>query len=335
MIQPVASELLEDINEKNIRSVFYKKPIKKNNYNLDVDYNDSPQEIRRQDLLKRQKESRNAIVNSARAILEDVLLSEDEHKESMVIDNKSNSKKRKLYINTLMLSEWMIDVPEDFIDKWFMLPCPKGRRALIVACKGKTQVFTRRGNKIIEFNSVLPGGNYGEHNKNCTILDCIWVRKEQSYYVLDVLSWSNQTFLDCDAEFRHFWLNSKLEETVGLSTQSKLNQYPILSLPNIFCNGNLTNFLQNLSPSLPLDGILFYHREGFYMNGRSPLVTWLKPFMMSEVLGISVPFELDEKPDGYIDFRQYILSKNCRKKNSDDLKEFLVDVMDVNTCDEN
>lgn len=56
MIQPVASELLEDINEKNIRSVFYKKPIKKNNYNLDVDYNDSPQEIRRQDLLKRQKE---------------------------------------------------------------------------------------------------------------------------------------------------------------------------------------------------------------------------------------------------------------------------------------
>lgn len=79
--------------------------------------------------------SRNAIVNSARAILEDVLLSEDEHKESMVIDNKSNSKKRKLYINTLMLSEWMIDVPEDFIDKWFMLPCPKGRRALIVACK--------------------------------------------------------------------------------------------------------------------------------------------------------------------------------------------------------
>lgn len=140
----------------------------------------------------------------------------------------------------------------------------------------------------------------------------------------DQVSYNYLTVNVFQAEFRHFWLNSKLEETVGLSTQSKLNQYPILSLPNIFCNGNLTNFLQNLSPSLPLDGILFYHREGFYMNGRSPLVTWLKPFMMSEVLGISVPFELDEKPDGYIDFRQYILSKNCRKKNSDDLKEFLV-----------
>lgn len=41
--------------EINIRSVFYKKPIKKDNYNLDIDYDDSPQEVRRQRLLNYQK----------------------------------------------------------------------------------------------------------------------------------------------------------------------------------------------------------------------------------------------------------------------------------------
>lgn len=74
-------------------------------------------------------------MNSARAILEEVLLSEGECDEPATIDYQYRSKRNKLYINTLMLSEWMIDVPENFCDEWFMLPCPKGRRALIVARK--------------------------------------------------------------------------------------------------------------------------------------------------------------------------------------------------------
>ena len=49
---------LTGLNEKengNPRAVFYKKPIKKDNYNLDIDNIDSPQEVRRQRLLKFQK----------------------------------------------------------------------------------------------------------------------------------------------------------------------------------------------------------------------------------------------------------------------------------------
>ncbi|CAD6208903.1 GSCOCG00010717001-RA-CDS [Cotesia congregata] len=326
--------LLNDIHEKNSRSLFYKKPVKKDNYNLDTDYDYSHQENRRRDLLNRQKESRSAVVNSARAILEEVLLSESECDEPATIDYQYRSKRNKLYINTLMLSEWMIDIPENFCDEWFMLPCPKGKRALIVARKGKTQVFTRRGNKIIEFNSALPGGNYEHHSKNSTILDCIWVKKDQSYYVLDVLSWSNQTLLDCDAEFRHFWLSSKLGESPEFSEQSKFNKYPFVALPNIFCNENLSDFVHKLSSNLPLDGFLFYHRKGFYMNGHSPLVTWLKPFMISEVLGISVPPELDKKPEGYLDFEHYILSKNCRKKILESSNELQMDVTVNEDCEE-
>lgn len=45
---------IEEKHCKNARLVFYKKPIKKDNYKLEVDY-DSPQELRRQRLLEIQK----------------------------------------------------------------------------------------------------------------------------------------------------------------------------------------------------------------------------------------------------------------------------------------
>lgn len=39
----------------NHRSLFYKKPISRNNFKLEIDYDDSPQEIRRQKFLDQQK----------------------------------------------------------------------------------------------------------------------------------------------------------------------------------------------------------------------------------------------------------------------------------------
>lgn len=208
--------------------------------------------------------------------------------------------------------------------------------------QGRTRAYSRRGEKLVEFNSALPGGNVDEQIKRCTLLDCIWVAKEKAYYVLDVLAWSNQPLLNCDvikfffsqllkhqfifisnkyfifkfqAEFRHFWLRSKLEEATELRQQNtRQNKYSILPLPNVSCDDDLTDFLQTLPPLPPLDGLLFYHRDGEYMGGTTPLVTWLKPFMLPEVLGVFVPSPLDEKPDGYVDFRNHILSKKYKRK---------------------
>ena len=33
----------------------------------------------------------------------------------------------------LMLSEWMVDKPEDLVENWVMVPCPVGKRSLVVA----------------------------------------------------------------------------------------------------------------------------------------------------------------------------------------------------------
>lgn len=34
-----------------------------------------------------------------------------------------------------MLAEWMLEVPEDLGEAWTLVPCPVGKRCLIVASK--------------------------------------------------------------------------------------------------------------------------------------------------------------------------------------------------------
>ena len=38
-----------------------------------------------------------------------------------------------------------------------------------------------------------------------------------------------------------------------------------------------------------MDGLLFFHKRTHYVPGRTPLVGWLKPYMVQEILGIQVP----------------------------------------------
>lgn len=35
--------------------------------------------------------------------------------------------------NRIMLSEWMLNVPQDFSENWIMVPCPIGKRTRIIS----------------------------------------------------------------------------------------------------------------------------------------------------------------------------------------------------------
>lgn len=61
----------------------------------------------------------------------------EEEPEEMEVDKmkRRRFKPRKDYARMFMLSEWMLEVPQDFAEKWIMVPCPVGKRALLVACK--------------------------------------------------------------------------------------------------------------------------------------------------------------------------------------------------------
>lgn len=65
-----------------------------------------------------------------------------------------------------------------------------------------------------------------------------------------------------------------------------------------------------------MDGLLFYHKQTHYSPGSTPLVGWLRPYMVSDVLGVAVPAcPLTTKPEyaGY-QLQQIIEHKKSKKE---------------------
>lgn len=66
---------------------------------------------------------------------------------------------------------------------------------------------------------------------------------------------------------------------------------------------------------LQVDGLLFYHKQTHYTPGSTPLVGWLRPYMVPEILGLAVPATaLTAKPDyAGRQLQQIIESKKSKK----------------------
>ncbi|KAG8234688.1 hypothetical protein J437_LFUL015342 [Ladona fulva] len=126
-----------------------------------------------------------------------------------------------------------------------------------------------------------------------------------------------------EAEFRSYWLRTKFEETPALECATSKNHCRLELLPStLYSPSDLANTFGIGSVwacgNPPLDGILFYHRNGHYQSGENtPLVGWLKPFMVPEVLGVEVPDSLmNERPDNYISMEQFIEEYTAERKRS-------------------
>ncbi|XP_056272334.1 snurportin-1 [Pseudoliparis swirei] len=221
----------------------------------------------------------------------------EEEEEGMEIERR---KLPKHYANQLMLSEWLVDVPPELDTDWVMVVCPVGKRSLIVASKGSTAAYTKSGYCVNRFPSLLPGGN--RHNsamgKDYTILDCIYSEVDRTYYILDVMCWRGHPVYDCPTEFRFFWLQSKVQETDDLSEIAKRNPFRFVSLQSVACTAEPIQNALAAEYSYGVDGLLFYHRQTHYTPGSTPLVGWLRPYMVTDILGIEVPAgPLTAKPE--------------------------------------
>lgn len=129
------------------------------------------------------------------------------------ISGGKTSKPKALLAQQLMLSEWLVDVPEDFYTNWFMLCCPVGKRALVISGNGRTKVFSRSGNLLFQMPWSLNDFTIHRNKRSRPIiLDCIYVEGERTFYILDVLAWNGHNVSDCDTQFRFFWLRSKYAE---------------------------------------------------------------------------------------------------------------------------
>lgn len=278
---------------------------------------------RRNELLSEQKKQRNCLVDAQRDI------------KPLKQHTTSPAQKRRneTYKNTLQLSEWWMEKPED-IENWYIRPCPKGMRCLVVAANGRTEVYNKKGRFINKFRSQLPGDQRQRHL--ITMLDCVFVPTLSEYFVLDVLAYGNQDMTDCEASFRFYWIQSRLQED-HLDTVSAQNQHAFREIEKCECGDEiaLNTFLATFplwkSNTPELDGFLFYHKESAYVSGTTPLVLWLFPFMLPEILNVPELNEnyLLQKPDDYTNYLTFIDEFNRAIKQRKPKKR---DEMDI--CDE-
>nr|XP_018895988.1 PREDICTED: snurportin-1 [Bemisia tabaci] len=240
---------------------------------------------------------------------------------------KSKTQDSECLKNILMESEWLVDVPDDLDTRWTAVVCPQGKRCILIAKGNGTQAYDKAGRQFMSFPSWLPSGSWAEtylspggHKNGQTILDCIYNFDSTSFYVLDVIEWNSHPFLSCETDFRFYWLSSKFDEIIQLSEKSKNNpksiylapRFPAAELPSRMAHFPL---VEETNPKV--DGILFYHNETHYTSGSTPLVGWLKPFMVPEMLKISVheAYKADVPPNylSAVQFIQSSLSNQAQK----------------------
>lgn len=69
----------------------------------------------------------------------------EEHKDYKKSESNSyeNYTEREIFhrFKKMMLSEWMVDVPEDLVENWIMVPCPLGNRRRVISGLVLTYVY--------------------------------------------------------------------------------------------------------------------------------------------------------------------------------------------------
>ncbi|XP_055946653.1 snurportin-1-like isoform X2 [Argiope bruennichi] len=260
------------------------------------------QETRRRKFLEAQKRKRFDYASHARQLALSKWDNGESEEENEDMDfEECIPKPPKSYRNQLMLSEWLVEVPGDLADQWYLKLCPVGKRCLIVASKGMTKAYTKSGYNIMSFPSNLPGGNKVISSKPLHVycfLDCIYNEVEKTYYILDIMCWNSHPCFDSEFKF--------------------------VPLPHYDCSKETLKRV--LWSDLPfpskLDGLLFYHKQSHYICGTTPLVGWLKAYMVPEMLSIEVPPALmAEKPSSYVSMQQhvpYAFEKHLKRKEEEE-----------------
>ena len=174
----------------------------------------------------------------------------------------------------------------------FVLARPAGKRCFVVSINGTTVSRLRNGSVLHHFPSALPCGartreNSGFDQSYC-ILDCIFHevklsfsiflffhlqlvafihlsdecgrQMDQTYYVIDMVCWRGYPLYDCNAEFRFFWLNSKLTESGACEVPSYYHKYRFSPVPVYNCDQS--GLLSAYTGQVPYvkDGLLFYNK---------------------------------------------------------------------------
>lgn len=241
---------------------------------------------RRRELLKRQKEKREEVFSQLRYLDESDPVDE---KKTRWPPRRSRRPVALPCPIDMMFAEWLFNIPED-LSSWFVIPCPRGQRCLVIVHSHRTFVYNKHGNVIRTIQTNLP---------RQTILYCIYDHRSSIYHILDLIMWNGQDYsTQVECQCRFFMLMS-------LEGDRRLNQHFQILLRTTVDQEQWTIEAE--------DGYLFYHPLGFYECGYSPLVCWLKPFMIEDILHIQCSYPI-VKPVGYTTSEEYMFNEQSERK---------------------
>ncbi|XP_052187804.1 uncharacterized protein LOC127798338 isoform X2 [Diospyros lotus] len=225
---------------------------------------------------------------------------------------------RRWFARQLMLPEWMIDVPDRLSLDWYVFARPAGKRCFVVSSNGTTVSRLRNGSLLHRFPSALPSGARTRGNscssQSYCILDCIFHELDQTYYVIDLVCWAGYSLYECTAEFRFFWLSSKLVESRACELPSFYHKYRFGPVPVYNCDqAGLHTAYMGVVPYIK-DGLLFYNKHAHYQAGNTPLALVWKDEKCSQ-------YVIDTDSKGQIPSQQQVvleLQDNGKLITSDD-----------------
>jgi len=169
----------------------------------------------------------------------------------------------------LMYNEWMFDIPEDFAQKWIVIGAPVSKRVIIVLNKNTCQLYNKYGQLFNSF--TIP-----HHISTEVVLDGFVCHT--LVYILDFIQCGPFELESCDFGCRRLMGINFLEENHILTGKNTPESWKFKLLePSKDCSKETLERCMNEPTSYILDGWMFYHKEGIYISGVSPLVGWLKP----------------------------------------------------------
>ena len=108
----------------------------------------------------------------------------------------------------------------------------------------------------------MPGGGK-KCNLGQTLLDGIFDDITKTFYVLDVLAWAGYDYTNCESDFRFYWLEQKMTEK-DISGSIKIVHLPAWNMARMgdYLACSVRDFIDTKTDVF-IDGLLFYHNEGF------------------------------------------------------------------------
>lgn len=275
---------------------------------------------------KQRREEQFSFLRDLKKIVPNLKLTKKQLKNLVPVNNEKQHPRANRFNykfkNILMLSEWMMESPKD-LDEYLLIPCPKGVRISLVLGERQSsntcEAYYKNGMHFFDIKTNLP------HD---TILDCVFYKGTKTIYVLDVLMYAGRDLVNCDTEFRRFWLKSKFAEDnlQSFSQDIKLKIIDDFDFSNSHVVYECFQKYPTFDDGALLDGFLFYHKKSSYTFGTTPLVLWLFAFMIDEVLTMfrAHPKHHYDKPLKYTNYLDYINEFNEKmtsKKNKSSQKE--------------